>query len=98
MIKSIKAFITCDLQGYFELWQDKPTFDRESGTWFSDKEMGSELPELFQGLSEFVLKGQCLEISFSRKKCTYDYFKTPEGHLMEAVYGKRMENKLKSNG
>jgi hypothetical protein len=89
MDKKEKMYITKDRFGIIVIWKNVPKYDGEC--WSGDEcDLGAEIYDdgIFDNLVEV---GQCAEIDLSVKvkKVVFDYNESPEGRLMNAIFGKQ---------
>ena len=86
-MEKIKAYLSKDLNGCVDIWNKKPEFDRNIGCFLNDEDSldlyAGELAEL----ENFVNEGQCVEITITKGDIVYDYNNSPEGKLMNAIFG-----------
>ena len=81
------AYITKDSRGFVEMWSEKPKYDSEYWWAKDDKENGTLMPEDMFG--DLLCEGQCITVTVNKQKVVTDYATTPEGKIMNAIFGKR---------
>lgn len=83
----ITAYLSKDQTGAIELWKSKPIYDRELGLFdtFAKDEVGTEITD-DNFLDSLLKEGECIEIEITKTKTVYNYSKTPEGKLMNAIF------------
>ncbi len=86
----ITAYLSKDQTSAIELWKNKPIYDRESGVFYdvADGECGTIITE-DNFLDSLLKEGECIEIKITKIKTVYNYSKTPEGKLMNAIFGNK---------
>ena len=86
-MEKIKAYLTKDLNGCIDIWGDKPTFSRKRGFFYSPNDpIEIEITEYLE-LGNLVKEGQCVEITITKGKTIYDYNESPEGKMMNTIFG-----------
>lgn len=78
------AYITKDSRGVVEMWSKKPKYDAEF--WWGNTDDSIPLPDTFGNL---LSEGQCITVTINKQKVVTDYANTPEGKIMNAIFGKR---------
>ncbi len=86
----ITAYLSKDQTGAIELWKSKPVYNRESGLFdiLVKNEVGTEITD-DNFLDSLLKEGECIEIEITKTKTVYDYSKSPEGKLMNAIFGNK---------
>lgn len=83
----ITAYLSKDQTGAIDLWKSKPVYERETGLFdvLAKDEVGTEITD-DNFLDSLLKEGECIEIKITKIKTIYDYSKTPEGKLMNAIF------------
>lgn len=96
-MEKIKAYLTKDMNGCVTIWENEPKFHTKgyftiTKGYFTIKENGIPqniitVADNYPQLENLVKEGQCVEITITKGKTIYDYSKTPEGKMMNTIFG-----------
>lgn len=90
-MEKIKAYLSKDINGCVDVWGDMPKFNRKIGAFYiSNDSIDIDLIN-YPELENLVKEGQCVEITITKGDVVYDYNESPEGKMMNTIFGGKKE-------